>query len=105
MKAITYDRYGPPSVLQIEDVDKPVPGSDEILIKVNAAAVTTADWRLRASAFPGGMWLFGRMMFGLFSPRNRVLGIDIAGDVVAMGPDVTSFNIADPVFGFVGKGE
>ena len=103
MKAITYDRYGPPNVLEMKEVEKPVPASDEILIKVRAAAVTTADWRLRASAFPGGMWPIGRLMFGIFKPRNRILGTDIAGDVVAVGANVSNFKIGHAVFGHIGK--
>ena len=104
MKAFVYDRYGPPDVLRCVELPTPEPGPGEVLIRVRATSVTTADWRLRASAFPGSMWLIGRLMFGLFKPRNKVLGGDVAGDVVALGPDVESFAIGDPVFGHVGKG-
>ena len=104
MKAFVYDRYGPPDVLRCVELPAPEPGPGEILIRVRAASVTTADWRLRASAFPGLMWLIGRLMFGLFKPRNKVLGGDVAGDVVAVGPDVEGFAVGDPVFGHIGKG-
>ena len=104
MKAFVYDRYGPSDVLRCVELPKPEPGPGEVLIRVRATSVTTADWRLRASAFPGLMWVIGRLMFGLFKPRNKVLGGDVAGDVVALGPDVESFAIGDPVFGHVGKG-
>lgn len=104
MKAAVYDRYGPADVLRIEKIAKPEPKDGELLVEVHASAVTTADWRIRASAFPGYAWLPGRLMFGLFRPRNRVLGTDFAGKVAAMGPNVTGFAIGDEVFGFSGKG-
>lgn len=97
MKAATARRYGSADVIAIEDMPRPVPGPGEMLIKVAASTVTTADWRLRASAFPCGLWLAGRLMFGLFAPRKPVLGGDFAG--VAVG---ASGRFADgaPVFGF-----
>ena len=104
MKAFVYDRYGPPDVLRCVELPTPEPGPGEILIRVCATSVTTADWRLRASAFPGLMWVIGRLMFGLFKPRNKVLGGDFAGDVVAIGPGVEGFSIGDAVFGHIGKG-
>lgn len=104
MKAITYDRYGPVDVLQFEDIPTPEPKSDEILIRVRAAAVTTADWRMRSLEMPGAMRIIGRLMFGILGPRNRVLGIDIAGDVAKVGPSVTTFKPGDAVFGHIGKG-
>ncbi|MGD1924923.1 MAG: NAD(P)-dependent alcohol dehydrogenase [Paracoccaceae bacterium] len=104
MKAFVYEKYGPPDVLRCVELPTPGPGPGEVLIGVRATSVTTADWRLRASAFPGLMWVIGRLMFGLFKPRNKVLGGDVAGDVVAIGTDVESFAIGDPVFGNIGKG-
>ncbi|MEM1163777.1 MAG: NAD(P)-dependent alcohol dehydrogenase, partial [Pseudomonadota bacterium] len=104
MKAFFYDRYGPPEVLRRVELPVPEPGPGEMLVRVRAASVTTADWRLRASAFPGLMWLIGRLMFGLFKPRNKILGGDVAGDVAAVGPGVEGIAIGDPVFGHVGKG-
>ena len=104
MKAITYDRYGPVDVLQFEDIPTPEPKSDEILIRVRAAAVTTADWRMRSLEMPGAMRIIGRLMFGILGPRNRVLGIDVAGDVAKVGPSVTTFKPGDAVFGHIGKG-
>ena len=104
MKAATYQRYGDADVLEIRDIARPEPGDDEILVKVFAAAVTTADWRLRAAAFPGIMALPGRLMFGLRRPRNPVLGNAFSGRVVARGKDVTRFRLGDAVFGFSGAG-
>jgi NADPH:quinone reductase-like Zn-dependent oxidoreductase len=97
MKAATARRYGSADVIAIEDLPRPIPGPGKMLIKVAASSVTTADWRLRASAFPGGFWLPGRLMFGLFAPRNPVLGGDFAGHAVG-----ASGRFADgaPVFGF-----
>lgn len=104
MKAIVYDRYGPPEVARLDDIAMPEIGETEILVKVRASSVTTADWRMRASAFPGGLWLPGRLMTGLFRPRNRVLGVDFAGEVAGVGGAVTRFRKGDRVFGFAGKG-
>lgn len=100
MKAITIDRYGPASVLCLNDVPAPTPAKGEVLVKLHNSAVTTADWRLRASAFPGGLWLIGRLMMGLFRPRHRVPGMAFAGHVAATGTGVTEFSIGDAVYGF-----
>ncbi len=75
-----------------------------MLVKVHATTVTTGDWRLRASAFPGVFWLVGRMMFGLFAPKNKVLGAEFSGHVVSVGEKVTRFRPGDAVFGFAGNG-
>jgi NADPH:quinone reductase-like Zn-dependent oxidoreductase len=100
MKAVTYRRYGPPSVLSVSSVPMPEPGAGQVLVRVHAASVTTADWRLRAAAFPGVMQVPGRLMFGLCGPRNPVLGSDFAGVVQAVAPDVTMFKPGDRVLGF-----
>ncbi len=104
MKAAVYTQYGPPEVVSVQKVEQPAPAADEVLVKVHATTVTTADWRLRASAFPGGLWLPGRLMTGVLAPRNKVLGGEFAGEVVAKGDDVSAFNIGDRVFGFAGNG-
>lgn len=104
MKAAIYDTYGPASVVKLRDIPRPEPKADEILVRVNASAVSTADWRLRAAAFPNGMWLLGRLFTGLFRPRNRILGTDFAGRVEAAGPAVHEFRPGDSVFGFSGNG-
>lgn len=100
MHALYYDRYGGPDVVSPREIAMPEPGKGEVLVRVAAAGVTTADWRLRASAFPGGLWLAGRLMTGLFGPRKRVLGGDFAGTVAAVGKGVSRFRPGDPVFGF-----
>jgi NADPH:quinone reductase-like Zn-dependent oxidoreductase len=104
MKAVVYERYGPPEVVTLGEVARPNVGDSAVLVKVRATSVTTADWRLRASAFPGIMWLPGRLMFGLFRPRNRILGGEFAGEVEAIGRAVTRFAPGDRVFGFCGTG-
>ena len=104
MKAITFHNYGSVDVMNIEEVADPTPESGELLISVRAASVTTADWRIRSLAMPGIMKLLGRLMFGVFGPRNKVLGADVAGIVSAVGDGVTKFQVGDVVFGHVGKG-
>jgi NADPH:quinone reductase-like Zn-dependent oxidoreductase len=78
---------------------KPLVTDDGVLIRVRATAVTTADWRMRASAFPRLFWLPGRLWLGLFRPRNPVLGMDFSGVVEATGKNVTRFRPGDEVFG------
>jgi len=104
MKAAWYDRYGDADVVDIRDVATPEIADDQILVQVYSSSVTTADWRLRASAFPRALWLPGRLMFGLFSPRQHILGGDFAGRVVAVGRTVTRFSKGDSVFGFATLG-
>lgn len=99
MKAAIYETYGDVDVLQVTDVDRPRIEDDQVLVKTIATSVSTADWRLRASAFPGIMWLPGRLIMGVFAPRNRVLGHAFAGRVVEVGSKVTDFEIGDEVFG------
>ncbi len=100
MKAIRCGAYGPADVLEMVETPRPEPGRGEVLVRVHATSVTTADWRLRASAFPGGFWLAGRLMFGLFRPRRKILGGDFAGVVEAVGAGAARFRPGDRVFGF-----
>lgn len=104
MKAAYYERYGPADVVAIRSVAMPTIEDNEVLVKVMATSVTTADWRLRASAFPIYAWLPGRMMFGLMAPRKKVLGADFSGRITATGSNVTRFKAGDAVFGFSGNG-
>jgi NADPH:quinone reductase-like Zn-dependent oxidoreductase len=105
MKAAINRTYGGPEVVSIADMPRPVPGKGEILVRIGAAGVTTADWRLRAAAFPGLVsQIAGRLMFGIFRPRNPVRGSEYAGTVVETGAGVTEFAPGDRVFGFAWGG-
>ena len=94
MRAVVYDRYGGPSVLRIEDVERPVPKDDEVLVRVHATTVSQTDCHMRR-ARP----YFWRLMLGLRRPKRRILGSDFAGVVEAVGASVTSFEPGDRVFG------
>jgi NADPH:quinone reductase-like Zn-dependent oxidoreductase len=94
MKAAVCSRYGPPHVVLIKDVEKPVPKNDEVLIKVRAASVNPLDWHsMRGSPY------VARMMGGLRKPKDTRLGVDVAGQVEAVGKDVACFKPDDEVFG------
>ena len=94
MKAVVQDRYGPPEVVRIEEVPRPVPRDDEILIRVRAATVSQTDTHVR-DAHP----FFWRLIGGFRRPRWRTLGVDLAGEVEAVGSAVTEFKVGDAVFG------
>ncbi|WOO40299.1 NAD(P)-dependent alcohol dehydrogenase [Rubellicoccus peritrichatus] len=100
MKAITYSCYGPPNVLKVKDVEKPVPKDDEILIKVQAVEVTKADCEMRSFKFPvKWFWLPLRCAFGLRKPKRQILGSYFSGEIVSMGKDVLNLSAGDEVFG------
>lgn len=100
MKAIVYQRYGPPDVLELREVAKPVPKDNEVLIKVRATTVTSGDWRARSLSMPAGFGLLGRLVFGISKPRQPILGSELAGVVESAGKDVTKFKAGDEVFAF-----
>jgi NADPH:quinone reductase-like Zn-dependent oxidoreductase len=96
MRAIVQDRYGPPEVLHIEDVERPEPADSEVLIRVRASTVSQTDTHIRG-AHPA-LW---RLLAGFRRPRWRILGVELAGVVEAVGPGVTEFVAGDEVFGLV----
>jgi NADPH:quinone reductase-like Zn-dependent oxidoreductase len=93
MKAFIYEKYGPPETLRLAEVDKPVPNAGEVLVKVLAVSVNAADWHVLR-----GKPLFSRATLGLLRPKHKVLGVDIAGQVEAVGPGVTRFQPGDEVY-------
>ena len=94
MKAVVCDRYGPPEVLRIEDIERPVPAPDEVLIRIRATTVNRSDTETRQ-----GSPAVARLLTGLRRPRHRVLGTELAGEVEAVGSAVTEFKPGDAVFG------
>lgn len=102
MRAITYHRYGPPDVVALTEVPKPVPRDKEVLIRIHATTVSTGDWRARSLNMPAGFDLFARPVFGLFGPRKPVLGMELAGVIEATGKTVSRFKPGDEVFAFPG---
>jgi NADPH:quinone reductase-like Zn-dependent oxidoreductase len=100
MKAVVYEEYGSADVLQLKEVAKPVPKAGEVLIKVHAATVTSGDCNLRGFTFvPPGFGFVPRLAFGLRKPRRKILGVEVAGEIEAMGRDIRSFKEGDQVFG------
>jgi len=104
MKAIACTDYGPPEVLQLKEVERPIPKENEVLIRIHATTVTAADCEIRRFDFPGWIWLPLRMWFGLRRPRRPVLGQELAGVIESVGKDVKSFTRGDRVFAATGVG-
>jgi NADPH:quinone reductase-like Zn-dependent oxidoreductase len=103
MKAIVYHEYGPADVLKLAEVAKPTPKDNEVLIKVHAATVTAGDVNARGFTFvPPGFGLISRLAFGYRHPRKAILGVEVAGEIEAIGKDVTLFKQGDQVFGSTG---
>lgn len=99
MKAFVYKRYGSPKVLKLAEIEKPTPKDGEVLVKIRAVSVNPYDWHLMR-----GEPFLARLFNGLLRPKNPILGADIAGEVVAVGKDITEFKVGDAVFGGSGFG-
>jgi NADPH:quinone reductase-like Zn-dependent oxidoreductase len=102
MKAIVCTKYGSPDVLELTEVEKPTPKDNEILIKIHATTVTSADWRVRSLDMPQGFGLISRLVLGVSKPRQPILGTELAGEVESVGKNVTKFKVGDRVFAFCG---
>jgi len=104
MKAVVYDRYGPPEVLRFEEVERPEPKADEVLVKVHATTVNRSDVHIREANRSSGpaATLLSRMVSGLRAPRQRILGSEFAGEVAGAGAAVKEFAVGDRVFGTTG---
>lgn len=102
MQAAVVDRYGTPDVVRIGEVPRPAPRKGEVLVRVRAVAVTSADSRIRGARFPSGFGPFARLAFGVFRPRRTVLGSSFSGEVVAVGAHVDDVAPGDEVCGMTG---
>jgi NADPH:quinone reductase-like Zn-dependent oxidoreductase len=99
VKAVVYERYGPPEVLRFEEVERPMPAENEVLVKIRATTVTRTDTGLRSAEF-----FISRLFTGLLRPKRKILGMELAGEVQAVGSSVTEFAVGDEVFGVKGAG-
>ncbi len=99
MKACVFSRFGSPEVVTVSEIDTPRPKSGEVLIRVHATTVTTADWRIRSATFPHGFATISRLVFGWSKPRKQVLGIEFSGEIVELGERVSKFKVGDAVIG------
>ena len=103
MRAITYSRYGPPDVLQLTEVSRPIPKDDEVLVRVRAAEATKSDCEMRSFTYSvKWFWLPLRIALGVRKPRRQILGGYFSGEIESLGKDVSTFSVGDHVFGTAG---
>ncbi|MNP00435.1 Quinone oxidoreductase 1 [compost metagenome] len=102
MKAMVCTKYGSPDVLQLQEVGKSIPKANEVLVKVHATTVTAGDLRVRAFNSPVLLWIPMRLVLGITKPRKPILGVELAGEIEAIGKDVTRFKKGDQVFALTG---
>lgn len=100
MKAVVFEKYGPPEVLQLKEVDKPTPKDKEVLVKVHATTVTIGDTIMRSLNIPGPGWqkLMARLYLGYRKPKHPILGMELAGEIELVGSKVTRFHTGETVF-------
>ncbi|MGG0293716.1 NAD(P)-dependent alcohol dehydrogenase [Bacillus pacificus] len=98
MKAIICTKYGPPNVLQLQNIEKPIPKKNEILVKIHATSVTTGDCRIRGFNSPLLFWIPMRIILGFRKPRKPILGVELSGEIEEIGTDVTQFKKGDQIF-------
>ncbi len=100
MKAVVCTKYGPPEVLELKEVDKPIPKTNEVLIRIYTTTVHRGDSRMRSLNIPGPRWqlLLARLVLGIRKPKKAILGMELAGEIVEVGKDVTLFEKGDKVF-------
>ena len=99
MRAVVHDKYGAPDVLRLEEVDRSVPKDDEVLVEIHATTVTRTDCGLRSAEL-----FITRFFTGLRRPKRKILGMELAGEIEAVGAAVTEFQVGDDVFGVIGSG-
>ncbi|PGM63734.1 NAD(P)-dependent alcohol dehydrogenase [Bacillus cereus] len=102
MKAIICTKYGPPNVLKLQDVKKPTPKKNEVLVKIHATSVTTGDCRMRSFTSPLLFWIPMRIILGFRKPKKPILGVELSGEIEEVGTDVTQFKKGDYVFALTG---
>lgn len=98
MKAIICTKYGPPNVLQLQNVEKPKPKKNEVLVKIHATSVSIGDCRIRGFNSPLLFWIPMRIILGFRKPRKPILGVELSGEIEDIGTDVTQFKKGDQVF-------
>jgi NADPH:quinone reductase-like Zn-dependent oxidoreductase len=103
MKAIVCTKYGSPDVLQLQEVEKPTPKDNEVLIKIHAAAVTVSDCIVRSGKVNILLWIPMRIFVGFRRPRRSILGLELAGEIEEIGKDIKRFKKGDQVFAFTGR--
>jgi NADPH:quinone reductase-like Zn-dependent oxidoreductase len=104
MKAAIYEKYGPPDVLSLKEIEKPVPKDNEVMIKIHATTVAAGDIRMRGFKVPAALWLLSRIALGITGPKRKILGMEISGVIESVGGSVEKFRVGDEVFASTGFG-